>query len=130
MNIFEQASKIALRFATTRGSITTEDLWIMPLTSPCGFSLDDLAKVLHKEIKDSEVSSFVLKQDTKNEIATLKFDIVKHIIDTKLAEIDAQEKLVENKEKKERILSIIAEKQDESLKEKSVDELKKLVEDL
>lgn len=127
--MFEKASRKRLRFNTRVGIITVEDLWVLPLTGN-GENLDDIAKTLNQEVKDSEEESFVVKQSGVNETLKLKFDIVKHIIAVKLAEAEAAENAAAAKAKKERIMEIIASKKDEELKDASIEELQAMVDDL
>lgn len=126
MNFFEQASKLKLRFATDRGWISTEDLWDLPLINS-RVSLDNVAKGLNRELKSSEEESFVTKKSSADEITSLKFEIVKHIISVKMDEIEVNEKKVINMAKKNRILAILAAKEDAELEGKSADELKELL---
>ena len=129
--MFEVASREKLRFGTVSGNIGAEDLWDMPLTSRrCGASLDDLAKDLNRQVKADGEESFVVKKSAKNSTLELAFEIVKHVIKVKMAEADASEKAAENKAKKEQILSIIADKQSDELKGKSIKDLTKLVGEL
>jgi hypothetical protein len=127
MDIFEQASKSKLRFETTKGSITTDDLWDLPLTSVRGVSLDGIAIKLNKEVAESSEESFVATAKKSNTVAKLKFDIVKHIIDVKIAENAEKLEASTKKAQKERILGLIADKQDEELAGKSVEELQALI---
>lgn len=124
--MFEEASRLKVRFETVKGNISTEDLWDLPLTDSDGMSLDDLAKALNKKVKCSEEESFVVKQSKANTILELKFSLVKHIIKEKLAEIEEKENAVIVKAKKERIDSLILEKEDDTLKGKSIADLKKM----
>lgn len=129
--MFEEASRLKIRFATSRGVIVVEDLWDIPLvdSSHTGFfSLDDIAKHLNRELKESAKESFVVK-NPKNDVLELKFNIVKHVIDTKLAENAANEKFAENKKRKEKILSIIERKQDVELENQDVETLKSMMEE-
>ncbi len=122
MNLFEQASRQAFRFETTKGHLTVEDLWGLPLTSTSGrLNLNDLAKDLRKKINDTEVS-FV---DTTpvNKVYQAQFDIVLHIINTKIAEQKASQEAAVIREKKQKIMAIIEQKQDESLSAASLDYL-------
>ena len=128
--MFEKASRLKLRFSTSKGDITVEDLWDLKLTSRNGFDLDSVAKSLNTAVKESGEESFVLKRNTKNAILDLKFEIVKHIIKVKMDEAEVAEKSAENKSKKETIMTIIANKQNEELEGKSVDELTKMAESL
>ena len=128
--MFEKATRQAIRFNTGRGLASVEDLWQMPLLSKDGFNLDTLAKGLNKQLKENEEESFVATTANADIATTLKFKIVKHIIDVKLVEKDNSAKAVLRKEKKDRILNIIKEKQDTQLVKKSIEELTKELEDL
>lgn len=127
--MFEKASKLKLRFKTSVGNLTVEDLWDIPLSGR-GVSLDKVAKALNKTIKEGDEESFVVKKSSKDTALHLSFDIVKHIIEARLLEAEKNEKRAENSAKKEKILSIIADKEDDALKGKSAEELKDLVANL
>ena len=129
-NIFEEAVRLKLRFGTIKGSISVEDLYDLPLLHRTGADLDTVAKSLNKLVKESGEESFVVKKTTTNSVLELKLDIVKHVIETKLEEVEARERLRENKSKKERLMSLLADKEDEALKGKSAEEIKKLIEEL
>ena len=132
MSIFEQATRSKLRFSTTKGMLTVEDLWDLPLVSMSGaqVNLDDMARVAYKEMEESACQSFVQKASKISETAKLRFDIIKHIIDVKLAERDAAIERSEKAVKKQRILELIATKEEESLAGKSLEELQKLAGEL
>jgi len=127
--MFEKASRLKLRFDTTRGDLTVEDLWDIPLMN-CDFSLDELAKKAYKRVKESEEISFVKPKSQACIIPSLKLDILKRVIEVRLAEIEEGKTLLANKARKDRILAILEEKEDSTLKEKSSDELKALLEEL
>ena len=124
--MFEKASKMKLRFTTSRGQVTTEDLWDFPLTSSTAFSLDSIAQGLSKSIKASAEESFVIKKCRANKTLELQLDIVKHIISVKLDEAKARRKAAETSIMRDKALAILAERQDEGLNELSDKELKKL----
>lgn len=128
--MFERATKDKLRFDTNFGNITVEDLWDLPLTDSMSTSLDDVAKGLNKKIKENGDESFVTKKSTGSGVIELKFDIVKHIIAVRLEEIKKVENALIVKAKKEKILSIIATKEDESLGAVSVEDLKTMLAEL
>ena len=129
--MFEKATRLKIRFSTTGGgsNLNCEDLWDLPLLGK-GLSLDSLARNLYKKIKTDEEISFVKVMNPADKVLKLKFDIVKHVIDTRLAEMDVRENEHEIKIKKEKLLSAKAEKQNEELKGKSVEELDKMIEEL
>lgn len=126
-NIFEQASRAKLRYETSRGLMTVENLWELPLTSKVVDkpNLDAIALELYQQIEAQGTTSFV-KAKKKDEILQLKFDIVKHIIETVQAENDA--KLAENgkQAKRAHLDRLIEQAEDEELKKLSPAELKKM----
>ena len=130
VSIFERAVRSRLRIETAVGNLSVEDVWDLPLTSARNISLDDVARQLHRQLKDAETESFVVKTSSADVRQQLAFDIVKHVIDVKLAEAEVAKTRAENREKKQKLLSLISEKQDASLSEKSVEELQAMVEAL
>ena len=129
--MFDKAFRQKLRFESLMGQLSVEDLWDLPLTARSGkANLDDIAKDLHHQLKNGDDISFVIQSKKSDETIQLKFDIVKHIIDVRLAEQSAAETLRSNKEKKQQLLAIIAQKENEGLMNTSLDELKKMAESL
>jgi len=116
MSIFEQATKSALRFKATNGLISTEDLWGLQLTQ-----LDTIAKSLRKELREAD-DSFI---DTKssNDQLELKFEVVKHIIASKIADRDAKNVERDKAARKQQILGVLAQKKSDSLQNMSVEAL-------
>ena len=130
-NIFEQASRRKLRFNTPKGVITVEDLWDLSLTSTTGkANLDDIARNLHRQLKNGDDVSFVHKERKSDETVQLKFDIVKYVIDVKLAEADEASKARVNAEKKQQLLALIANKENQQLADMPLEDLRKMVESL
>ena len=134
MDIFEQASRRKLRFETALGQLNTEDLWSLPLsareivTRPGGsrVNLNAIAIALHERIQASAVS-FV---EAAPKVATdlqLSFDVVKHVIDVRIAERDAMKEAITKIERKQKLLSVLARKQDAALEEMSEAEIKELI---
>lgn len=123
--MFKKASKLKLRFATTKGHVTTEDLWDLPLTN-----LDDLVKDLNKAVKEGGEESFITKRSRVSTILDLKFSIIKQIIKDKLEEAERKENETANKTKKDKILEIIEDKENEGLRDESIATLKKMAKKL
>lgn len=118
MEIFKLASKQKVRFQTSKGFLNTEQLWDLSLTE-----LDALAVSLEKECEETSKKSFLTKSSDKNKLSKLKFDLALDILTSKNDEIQASKDATELKEHNKKIIALIAEKQDESLKNKSVEEL-------
>ena len=123
-NIFEYATRNKVRFSF-RGLISVEDLWDLSLTN-----LDSIYKGLNKQSKQSEEESLLNIKTQKDELLNVQIEIVKHIVSVKLAEKEAREKASAKKAQKQKIMSIIAAKQDEALQNSSIDELQKMLDEL
>ena len=131
LEMFESATRRKVRFDTPNGQLSVEDLWDLPLTSNRGrANLDDIARGLHKQLKNSDDVSFVDTDRKSDSIVQLKFDIVKHIIGVKLADRATAAVKAENDAKKARIMELIAQRQDEALSTKSVEELTEMLKDM
>ena len=89
--------------------------------------LDTIAIALNRNIKERDEVSFVTKRSNVSSVIRLQFDVVKHVIEVKLAEDEAREQLAAKKAKKEFILSVIEEKDNEALKNKTPEELREMV---
>ena len=70
--------------------------------------------------------SFLVKKTAKNATIKLRFDIVIDVSTTKVDQRDAQAAMGEKKTHNQKIDALIAEKEDEALKGKSVAALKKM----
>lgn len=123
-NIFEYATRNKIRFSF-RGLISVEDLWDLSLTN-----LDSIYKELNKQSKQSEEESLLNIKTQEDELLNVQIEIVKHIVSVKLAEKEAREKASAKKAQKQKIMSIIAAKQDEALQNSSIDDLKKMLDEL
>ena len=124
--MFEQASRLRLRFKTKVGHLSTEELWNLPLSEGVA-NLNDLAKDLRKQVKEDAEEDFVKPKNFVDKMSSLRFDIVKHIISVRLNEIEDNKRKVEDRQKRDQILEVIANKQAKELSEKSIGELKKML---
>jgi len=122
--VFEIATRKKYRFEF-RGLISVEDLWDLDLEN-----LDSIYRKLKKKIKVTAEESLLAPKNTVDPDLFNKTEIIKYIVLTKLEEQEKAQKAQENKAKKQKILAIIAEKQDNEIKNKSIDELNKLINDL
>lgn len=123
-NIFEYATRNKVRFPF-KGMISVEDLWDLSLVN-----LDSIYKMLNKQVKQSEEESLL---NTKTNVDTeleVQIAIVKHIVSVKLEEQNAKEQAAAKKAQKQKIMAIIASKEDEALHNSSVDDLKKMLDEL
>lgn len=127
-NLFEYATRSKIRFSSSRGELTVEQLWDVPLRSKDGFDLNAVAQAANKALKAASEESFVETARTALHVRLeTTLEAVKHVIGVKLAEEEAAEKRAANKIEREKLLSILAEKQAGKLSELSEKELQKRI---
>lgn len=119
--LFVEASRKKIRFESKRGFLLVEDLWDLKLED-----LDAIAVNLNDKIEKLGKKSFIGKRTSATD-TELSFEIVKYIIGVKIEEADARKTKAEKAAKKQHLLGLLEEKQNEELKSKSIDELKKLI---
>ena len=124
MSMFEIAARKKYRFPF-RGSITAEDLWDLSLAQ-----LDTVYKTLSKEAKTEKEEESLMDEKKEDQDLMNKLSIVKHVFTEKKAEAEAAANAMEKKRQKERLLELIAQKQDAALAGKSIEELTAMVENL
>lgn len=121
MENFKLASKEKLRI-NFKGVLSTEQLWDLSLND-----LDTLAVSLEAELKESDKKTFLNTKSAKDKTAKLKFDVVLEVLTFKMEEAQAAASAKEIKEHNNKILTLIAEKKDASLKGKSEKQLKAML---
>lgn len=123
--MYKVASKMKLRFATVKGNLSVEDLWDLNLVA-----LDKLAVAIDDEISKSPRKSFIAETTPENEVAKLKLNILKDIIETKMKEKNDKESEKRKQSERNRLLEILAKKEEASLENLSIEELKKKIAEL
>lgn len=123
-NIFEVATRQKYRFLY-KGSISTEDLWDLPLTA-----LDSIFKTLNAKAKQAQEESLLETKSKEDEETEIKIKIIRHIVSVKQSEAKAKKKDKENKEMKQRLLEIKAAREDKKLENKSDEELDAMIAEL
>lgn len=127
-SMFEVATRTKLRFDSPRGQLSLEQLWDVPLRSRDDFNLDIVAKATNKALTEISLASFVsTRKSPEQGRLELALDLVKYVIATKIDDEVTAEARVANKQEKEKLLSILAEKQDGKLSELSERELQKRI---
>lgn len=129
-NMFEQATRNKLRFESAKGPLTVEQVWDAPLTSRNGFSLDDIAKQVKRELDALSEESFVEQVSPLKSVAVLKLEVVKRIISVKLSEKEAASKRAERAELRRQLTQALAERQSDEIKNMSPEEIQKRLKEL
>lgn len=135
MDIFEKASRVKLLLTvelknkngvvTQSGIISFCDLW--------GYDTDNLSSIysnLESTLAKQASSGLLKKKSKDSEMTELRMAIVKHIFDIKVAEEEAAKTKLEKSTKRAKLMSLLAEKQDEGMKSMSENEIKKMIEEL
>lgn len=123
-NIFEYAVENKLRFPY-KGSVSTEDLYDLSVNE-----LDTIYKNLKREAKKADEDSLLTTQSKEDISLNVKIEIVKVIVAKKLAAVEARKKAKENKEKREKLLEIKAQRENAALENMSDEELNKALAEL
>lgn len=116
VNIFEEATRKGLRFQY-KGNISVEDLWVLDVEE-----LDSLYRNLMEQQKQNEGVSLI-SEKKEDKTLQLKIDLVRHIVEKKLNEAEARKNEAERIAKRKMVLEIVADKQQETLRDMSLDEL-------
>lgn len=118
---FEFAVRNKLRFPF-KGMISAEDLWDLNVES-----LDTVYKTLNKQKKQDNEESLLETKTSEDVMLDTQLAIVKHIFETRVAEINKKKVEQEIKAQKQKIMSILASKEDQELQNKSIEELKEML---
>jgi uncharacterized protein YrzB (UPF0473 family) len=122
--MFEMAVRSKFRFPF-KGMVSVEDLWDLNVSD-----LDSIFKTLNSQVKKAKEESLLVTKTKEDETLSTMIEIVKYIVSIKLAEENARLQAKEQKEKKQKIMEILATKQDEDLKNKSAEELTAMLNEL
>lgn len=122
--MFEIATRSKFRFPY-KGQISVEDMWELSLPA-----LDSVFKALNAQIKQVKEESLLSTKSKADETLELQIEIVKYIVSVKLAEKEAREKATEKAAQRQRIMEIMAKKQDESLENASMEDLQRMLTEL
>jgi len=124
VNMFEMATRNQFRFPY-KGMINSEDLWQL---SPK--ELDSIFKTLNSQLRQIKEESLLEAKTMEDQILDTKINIVKYIFNVKQEEEQLRLKAKENKEKKQKLMEILASKQDQDLLDKSAEDIQKMIDEL
>lgn len=122
-NIFEYAVRNKLRFPY-KGTISTEDLWDLPVTE-----LDKIYKVLNKKNKTNEEES-LLSTSSVDMDTLVSIDIIKYIVNYKLKKKEENEQAKKRAEDRQFIMNIVEKKRKQSLEDKTEEELLEMLKNM
>lgn len=120
-NLFEMATRSKLRFPSTKGELSVEDLW--------NLSDKDL-DVVYKNLKDQEVKSSeesLLDNANVDPKLTAAIGIVRYIFTTKRKEKLTEKERINKKLKQKKYIDALSKKQDEAIEKMSEAELRAMI---
>lgn len=124
MSNFKEATRLKLRFQTSKGALSVEQLWDLTQTELAA-CIRNLKKALKKN--DDDELSFLDSDSKVDKVEQLRFDVVKEVYLAKKKEADDIKAAKEIKEHNQKILQLIADKKDKALEGKTVEELEAML---
>lgn len=126
--LFEMASQMKFRYPY-KGMITTEDLWELKTTE-----LDVVYRNLNKELNaldgDSLIATKSADEGVKANELRNKIEIVKYIFNSKQQEAELHRMAAANAAEKQKILGVLADMEDNALRNMSKEDLLKRLAEL
>lgn len=123
-NLFEIATRNKMRFPSTKGELSVEDLWDLS---------DKDLDVVYKNLKDQEVKSSeesLLDDANVDPKLTAAIGIVKYIFTTKRNERLAEKERINKKLTQRKYIDALSKKQDEAIEKMSEAELRAMIDSL
>lgn len=122
--LFEMATRSKLRFPSTKGELSVEDLWDLS---------DKDLDVVYKNLKDQEVKSSeesLLDDANVDPKLTAAIGIVRYIFTTKRNEKLAEKERINKKLTQQKYIDALSKKQDEAIEKMSEAELRAMIDSL
>lgn len=122
--LFEMATRSKLRFPSTKGELSVEDLWDLS---------DKDLDMVYKNLKDQEVKSSeesLLDDANVDPKLTAAIGIVKYIFTTKRNEKLAEKERINKKQTQKKYIDALSKKQDEAIEKMSEAELRAMIDSL
>ncbi len=120
-NLFEMATRNKMRFPSTKGELSVEDLWDLS---------DKDLDVVYKNLKDQEVKSSeesLLDDANVDPKLTAAIGIVRYVFTTKRKEKLAEKERINKKQTQKKYIDALSKKQDEAIEKMSEAELRAMI---
>lgn len=129
IGMYQYIAEKKIRFQSSRGPLSLENLYDLQLTNPTGVSLDQVAMTIQDEIDDLQAGnkSFV-ETDNKNnaalKLAQMKLEIVVDLIEKRKAEREAFRDSVAKQQQRRQLQDLLAQKELEARSNMTIDQIK------
>lgn len=118
MNIFAQASKQKLLFASNKGQVSLQDLWDLPLST-----LKNMANTINRNLsKSDDLFATVTVDESVNK---LRLSVILEVIDIRNQELENKVNEKEKEAKRKFIKDLINQKKLEATSGMSIEDLEK-----
>ena len=107
-----------------KGLISVEDLWDLSVEE-----LDSIYKALTREAKKNKEESLLAKKTEGEQVTDNMIEIVKYIVSVKQQEAAERIIAAQKRERNQEIMGIIKDKENQKLKESSIEDLYKMLEE-
>lgn len=125
MNIFERAARRQLRFKSSVGLLSTEELFTLDLVHKSKPNLNAIGVGIMEELKGmSDFNLVETKPNERKDELELQLEIVKNIIESKKVDAQAAETRAKRADLRRQLVEVLAAKEGEALKSMSADELR------
>ena len=124
-NIFEQATKMQVRFTTRRGVLSVEDLWHIKVSF-----LDEIYADLSRQKEATQRHSLIEKKSDESAKIDLKLSLVEHVFAARKEAAEKATAKADRAAKKQKLLAILSKKQDQQYEEMSAEELQQIIEEM
>jgi len=125
VSLFEIAARRKFRFPSSKGDLTAEQLFDLPLQSRTGFDLNSVAKACSTALKAVGEENFVGTPTPGQEELAQKLEVVKYVIKVKLDESEARSQAEARRQEAQKLEDLLGRKQDEALNALSTEEIEK-----
>lgn len=126
--MYKRATQLNLKFTTPVGIVSLQQLWTVSISN-LKSAITDAYNVLNKA-NSKELDFLQDFEQVGSEEETLTYEILKDVYITRREAAKAKQNEQERKEKEQKLLEILAEKKESSLRSKSEEEIKKMLEEL
>lgn len=123
--MFEKASRLALRFESTRGKLSVEQLWDLPMTE-----LNELYKGLNKVKSSANEDSLLDEKTSEEKLVDLKLSLIRHVAEVRKKEAKDKKDEAQLRADLKTIDDAIAEAEDRNLKSLTPEELRRKREEI
>lgn len=122
--MYKKALRLKLRFNTSRGPLSAEQLFDLSMTELAG-EIKRVNAELKKETATDDDLAFLEGKDEVKSLNSLRFDILKDVYLTKKQERDDAVSEADKKAYRQKLAEIIDKKRNAALEELSIEELEK-----